>query len=198
MTESAAIWEDIDSLVPWGDNPRINDHAVENVANSIKRFGFASPIVARLADKMVIAGHTRLMAARSLGLDRVPVRYLDIDPADAKMLALADNKIGEIAEWSDDLLQSVLEDLEGSGDDISGLGWTDLQLEAILDEKIDYSGDDDFSDESNQEVSADVRQVVLWFTPEEHETFLSCVQALSKRLGTENQSTTILEALRNA
>ena len=109
MTESAAIWEDIDALIPWGDNPRINDHAVENVANSIKRFGFASPIVARLADKMVIAGHTRLKAARSLGLDRVPVRYLDIDPADAKMLALADNKIGEIADWDHSELDKIIE-----------------------------------------------------------------------------------------
>jgi site-specific DNA-methyltransferase (adenine-specific) len=138
MTESAAIWEDIDALVPWGDNPRINDHAVENVANSIKRFGFASPIVARLADKMVIAGHTRLKAARSLGLDKVPVRYLDIDPADAKMLALADNKIGELSAWDNDALSQLLQDLKDQGEDLGVTSFSSHELEALLGESEDF------------------------------------------------------------
>jgi len=196
--EVAAIWEDIKELVPWDQNPRLNQKSIEMVASSIKRFGFSAPIVARKQDKMVIAGHTRLEAAKKIGLQKVPVRYLDLDPADAKMLALADNKIGEIAEWNDDLLQTILKDLRENENDISVLGWTDLELESILDEKTDYYDDDDFSDETDESVASDVRQVVLWFSPEEHEVFLSCIQSLSKKLGTESQSTTILEALKNA
>tara|TARA_R100000152_G_C6772847_1_gene199953 strand:- start:936 stop:1436 length:501 start_codon:yes stop_codon:yes gene_type:complete len=142
MPESAAIWEDINELVPWDQNPRINDHAVQNVADSIKRFGFASPIVARLADKMVIAGHTRLKAAKSLGLDKVPVRYLDIDPADAKMLALADNKIGEIADWDQEGLINILNDLKVSYD-ISELGFSTQELEKLLVEPSTYFHEED-------------------------------------------------------
>ena len=93
--EVAAVWMPLSDLTPWADNPRDNDHAVPEVAKSIKRFGFASPIIARPTESglEVIAGHTRLKAAKSLNLDRVPVRVMDLDPADAKLLALADNKV---------------------------------------------------------------------------------------------------------
>jgi hypothetical protein len=133
--EAAAVWCLIDDLTPWEDNPRVNDAAVEHVRESIKRFGFASPIVARKADGMVIAGHTRLRAATELGLDRVPVRFLDLDPADARMLALADNRIGEVADWDDDLLRKVMEDLANEPDlDLSVLGWDEDELSALMGE----------------------------------------------------------------
>jgi ParB family transcriptional regulator, chromosome partitioning protein len=123
MKEIAAIWEDINLLVPWEDNPRYNQAAIESVKKSIERYGFGAPIIARTADKMVIAGHTRLAAAKRLNLDKVPVRYLDLDPADAKMLALADNKLSEIAEWNEEVLQEVLQDLKAEGKDVDDLGF---------------------------------------------------------------------------
>ena len=109
--EPAAVWADADSLVPWDKNPRKNAAAIAEVAESIKRFGFASPIIARTADRMVIAGHTRLAAAKSLGIEKVPVRFVDLDPADARLLALVDNKLGELAKWDDEKLAVLLEDL---------------------------------------------------------------------------------------
>lgn len=105
--EVAAVWVDRSTLTPWKENPRKNQKAIAKVAASIKRFGFGSPILARAGGE-VIAGHTRLLAAESLGLHRVPVRYLDLDPAEAHLLALADNKLGEIAEWDDALVASIL------------------------------------------------------------------------------------------
>ena len=132
MSEKAAVWEDINVLVPWSDNPRHNQSAIQSVADSIKRFGFASPIIAREADKMIIAGHTRLAAAKSLGLDRVPVRYLDLDPADAKMLALADNKIGEIADWDEAALEKIIDELSLSADDMADLGWSTSELDDLF------------------------------------------------------------------
>ena len=95
--EAAAVWVPIAELHPWGQNPRLNEPAVAKVADSIKRFGFGAPLLARPNGEL-IAGHTRLKAAISLGLDRVPVRFLDLDPADARLMALADNKLAEIAE----------------------------------------------------------------------------------------------------
>ena len=130
--DPAAEWIPIGDLVPWDQNPRINDEAVAEVAGSIKRFGFASPIIARRADSMVITGHTRLKAAHKLGINKVPVRWMDLDPAEARMLALADNKLNERADWDDDLLSQVLADLEAEGVDLEGLGWDADELEALI------------------------------------------------------------------
>jgi len=100
-------------LTPWEDNPRINDgEPVDAVAESIKRFGFAAPIIARKEDGMVIAGHTRLKAAHKLGIEKVPVRWMDLDPADARLLALADNKLGEKASWDDDILAEIIRSID--------------------------------------------------------------------------------------
>jgi len=149
--ESAAQWVPMGELVAWDDNPRINEHAVADVAASIKRFGFASPIIAREESGEIIAGHTRYKAALSLGLDRVPVRYLALDPTEAHLLALADNRTAEIADWSDGL-SDVLRALEEDGGDLSGIGWNDDELAAILEapEYVAKDGEelnlDDFSD----------------------------------------------------
>lgn len=132
--EIAAQWEDISKLKEWEQNPRNNQNAIEAVAKSIKRFGFASPIIARKADNVIIAGHTRYKAALKLKLEKVPVRYLDIDPADAKLLALADNKIGEIAYWNDDLLKSILEDLKNDEIDLNDIGFSQQELDNLLNE----------------------------------------------------------------
>jgi len=128
--EAAATYTKIETLVPWSENPRLNDLAVAEVAASIKRFGFGAPIVARKEDSMVIAGHTRLKAAKVLGLETVPVRFLDLDPIDAKLLALADNKLNEVAEWNDDQLAEIMRAIDP--DALAGLGWTDEELQALL------------------------------------------------------------------
>tara|TARA_R110001606_G_scaffold396811_1_gene571672 strand:+ start:7947 stop:8510 length:564 start_codon:yes stop_codon:yes gene_type:complete len=132
-TESAAQWVPIGDLTPWSENPRKNEAAVSHVAESIQRFGFASPIIARTGGE-VIAGHTRLLAAQQLGLDRVPVRYMDLDPVDAKLLALADNKVAEIADWDDEALERILSELKADGVDLDGLGWSDDELKKLLGE----------------------------------------------------------------
>jgi site-specific DNA-methyltransferase (adenine-specific) len=149
----------IDDLVPWVDNPRNNSEAVPEVAASIKRFGFASPIIARKADNMVIAGHTRLEAARSLGLDRVPVRHMDLDPADSRLLALSDNKVGEIADWDNDKLAEVLRELDADGhlDGLEGLGFDESELDSLLGNSSTLVGDvfEDQGGEGAQELSAE-------------------------------------------
>lgn len=113
-TKAAAADLPVAEMVPvaklkaWVNNPRKNDHVVERVAESIRSFGFASPILARRENGEIIAGHTRLKAAILLGIKEVPVRYLDLDEKQAHMLALADNKLGELAEWDEQLLGSLL------------------------------------------------------------------------------------------
>ena len=158
-----AEWVAIDEVTPWDENPRINDGAVKTVADSITRFGWGSPILCR-GDGVVIAGHTRLKAAQELGLDKVLVRYMDLDPATAKALALADNKLGEIAEWDDGALAQILIDLDSQDLDLSGLGWSEEELDAILDppdERGEYQGDSDVIPEIQPAVISKVGEVYL-------------------------------------
>jgi hypothetical protein len=107
--EAAAVWVDPAELRSWKHNPRNNEMAVEQVARSIEAFGFGAPILARRANGEIIAGHTRLKAAIKMGLPKVPVRYLDVSEDDAHLLAIADNKLGEIADWDDPLLAAGLD-----------------------------------------------------------------------------------------
>ena len=133
MSEAAAEFVDINDIKPHPDNPRFNNQAVEEVAGSIKRFGFASPIIVRLEDGVIIAGHTRYKAALSLGLSRVPVRYMDLDPVDAKLLMLADNKIGERADWDEDALQDLFDEFKD--EELTGLWWDYKEIFHLLDDE---------------------------------------------------------------
>lgn len=135
-TRVAATYEDPRSLKPWAKNPRKNDadqgsKAVEKVKVSIQTFGFGAPLVCRAANRMVIAGHTRLKAALELGLPEVPVRWLDLDEKQAEALALADNRIGEEASWDDKALHEILEELGKEMAAVTGFDPDDLKrLEA--------------------------------------------------------------------
>lgn len=131
--EAAAVWVDIDELRPWKHNPRKNQKAVAEVARSIQRFGFGAPILARRADHEIIAGHTRYLAAQKLKLRRVPVRYLDLDPDEAHLLALADNKIGELADWDDEKLAAIVSEMKAQDVDVvTGTGFDDEAIAKIV------------------------------------------------------------------
>lgn len=134
--EIAAEWVPASTLTPWERNPRKNDHAAKEVAESIKRFGWGSPIVARREDGQVIAGHTRLKAAALLGIDTVPVRFVDLDEGEAHLLALADNKLTEKAAWDEPALAGVLSDF--SLPDAELAGWDSKELERLADAVSDF------------------------------------------------------------
>lgn len=99
-------------LIPYENNPRKNEAAVEKVAASIREFGFKVPIVID-KNKVIAAGHTRLKAAEKLGLETVPVIMAD-DLTDEQIRAfrLADNKTGELAEWDFGKLKEELENIK--------------------------------------------------------------------------------------
>jgi ParB-like chromosome segregation protein Spo0J len=102
----------IEEIVPYENNPRNNDKAVKFVANSIKQFGFKVPII---IDKngVIVAGHTRLKAAKKLGMKMVPCIVADdLTPEQVKAFRLADNKTAELADWNDELLESELADID--------------------------------------------------------------------------------------
>ena len=98
-------------LVPYENNPRNNDGAVDAVAASIREFGFRVPIIVDKGN-VIVAGHTRLKAAEKLGLSSVPViRADDLTEEQVKAFRLADNKVSEQAEWDWDLVDSEINDI---------------------------------------------------------------------------------------
>lgn len=125
----AAEWVPRTSLVPWGKNPRKNDPAVKRVADSLNKFGWGSPIVARRETREIIAGHTRWKAAEVLGMEMVPARFVNLSERDAHLLALADNRLGEIAEWDDAAVAAILSEYSLEEADLAG--WDAKSLEEI-------------------------------------------------------------------
>lgn len=105
-------YKNIDDLKPYENNPRINDNAVDSVMNSIKEFGFKVPLVIT-KDNVIVAGHTRLLAAKKLGLDEVPCIIADdLSDDQIKAFRLADNKVSELAEWDFSKLEMELAEIE--------------------------------------------------------------------------------------
>lgn len=102
----------IKELVPYQNNPRKNDKAVDAVAASIKQFGFKQPIVID-KDNVIVCGHTRLKAAQKLRLKEVPcIMADDLTDDQIKAFRLADNKTAELAEWNFSLLDLELADID--------------------------------------------------------------------------------------
>lgn len=106
----------VSELKPYGRNPRNNDKAAKAVAKSIKEFGFKVPLVVD-RDGVIVCGHTRFKAAKSLGYKEVPCIVADdLSPAQINAFRLADNRVGELATWDEELLLGELEALGGEFD----------------------------------------------------------------------------------
>ena len=120
------------NLKPYENNPRINDNAIESVANSIKEFGFKVPIVID-KNKIIVAGHTRYKASLKLGLEEVPCIVADdLSDQQIKAFRLADNKVSELAEWDFSKLEQELSEIEM---DMSLFSFEELEIEPIEEEK---------------------------------------------------------------
>lgn len=105
------IEKSVEELTPYENNPRKNDGAVDAVAASIREFGFKVPIIID-KDNVIVAGHTRLKAARKLGLETVPCIIADdLSPEQIQAFRLADNKTAELADWDFDILSVELSKL---------------------------------------------------------------------------------------
>ena len=145
-----------DELIPYANNPRNNDEAVDYVANSIKEFGFKVPCVID-NEKNVICGHTRLKAAKKLGIKEVPCIIADdLTEEQIKAFRLSDNKVGEFAEWDFNLLD---EELNGIFDiDMKQFGF---DLQSIIDDEDDKKEDGEVP--FTEELLLNHNYIVLYF-----------------------------------
>ncbi len=135
----------IEMVHPYPGNSRTHsDEQVAQIAASITEFGFTNPILIDNINQ-VIAGHGRLAAATKLGLWEVPcIRLGELDDAQRRAYVLADNKLAENAGWDRSLLRLELIDLRDEGFDMGLIGFSDDELDALMDIDVDSeSGDDD-------------------------------------------------------
>ena len=130
---------ELSRLHPWEGNPRLNEQAVDAVAESIRSFGFNVPI---LCDQnlTIVAGHTRWKAAQKLGMTKVPVIVVEMTDAQRQAFSIADNKTAEIADWDFPKLRDILEELRYEDIDIKSLGFSDEEVRRLL---LDDSADED-------------------------------------------------------
>src|SRR5689334_14981155 len=102
----------INDIKPYESNPRKNDSAVEAVAKSIREFGFRQPVVVD-SEGVVVVGHTRVKAARQLGLEKIPVHVAsDLTPEQARAYRIADNQTNALSDWDEDLLIAEISGLQ--------------------------------------------------------------------------------------
>lgn len=136
-------YKNVNDLIPYINNPRDNDAAVDAVASSIKNFGFKVPIVVD-SDNEIIAGHTRLKAAQKLGLQEVPTIVAeDLTENQVRAFRLADNKVSELAEWDQELLDNELQD-------IAGIDMAEFGFDLLPDLEVEGVDEDDWDEELDE------------------------------------------------
>jgi len=141
MARRIEIWL-INRLVPYAKNARTHSpEQVAQIAASIVEFGFVNPILVD-TNNGIIAGHGRLLAARQLGLAEVPVVVLDhLSETQRRAYILADNRLALNAGWDENALAAELGDLARAGVELTLIGFSDEELEALLDDGGEHDQD---------------------------------------------------------
>lgn len=164
MDKLKVEYRNVADLNPYENNPRLNDGAVDAVAASIKEFGFKVPIVVD-SDGVIVTGHTRLKAAKKLGIDTVPVIVADdLTPEQVKAFRLADNKTGELAQWDLDKLDIELDGIDEI--DMGDFGF-DMNLEVEADD-VEPIDDEDIGGTLPQEHKMKIDSTIIVLTDEEY------------------------------
>jgi len=132
MAKRIELWP-LKRLAPYQRNPRTHsEEQVTQIAASIAEFGFCNPILVDSRDG-IIAGHGRLLAAKKLGLDEVPVIVLDhLDEHQRRAYLLADNRLSELAGWDHELLAFELKELADAGFDATLAGFDQKEIDDFL------------------------------------------------------------------
>jgi len=194
----------IEEILPYDQNPRDNSAAVEKVADSIKEFGWQQPIVVD-EEKIILAGHTRHLAALSMGLKEVPVLIAKgLTEAQKKAYRIVDNKTSELAEWDKELLKSeflALQeldfDLNLTGfelDEIAKMSGEDLmQFDEELDE-IDESLEFNDLDGAN---ANHVKMLMLYLDTDTEPKFKQMCVKIQEKHGIDNLTDAVYMAVSN-
>ena len=119
-------------MIPYARNARTHsDEQVDKIAASIREFGFLNPVITD-GDNGIVAGHGRIMAAKKLGMDEVPVlEAAHLTDAQKRAYVIADNRLALESGWDDELLRVEFTELQDAGFDLNLTGFTDDEIAAL-------------------------------------------------------------------
>ena len=137
-------------LIPYAKNTRTHsEQQVNQIAASIRQFGWTNPILIK-SDNTIIAGHGRLLAAKQENIDTVPCIVLDhLSDQQARALVIADNKLALNAGWDMEMLLEELNELKNSDFDFDVVGFSDDELNSLVNSINEYNNDDSDNDDAD-------------------------------------------------
>lgn len=178
-------WVPIDSVHPWAENPRkIPEQAVRKVAELMKKFGWTNAMLVRAENGEVIAGHTRLQAAKLLGFKRVLVKRFDISEDDAHILAMGDNRSGEEADWDEQLLAKHFREL--SAKDLRATGFDTFEIADAMKVSESLSMGSPRIDRVEDSEAFRFRAFKMQIAVDTGERLNQAIEAYADRVGTTN------------
>lgn len=174
------VERNVADLIPYVNNSRIHsDDQVLQICSSIKEFGFTNPVLID-DENGVIAGHGRIMAAKKLGLDKVPCLVLaGLSEAQKKAYVIVDNQLALTSTWDMEKLALEVEALQADDFDLNILGFSDDELNNLI---ISFSADEVAPPELASGEKETLRQCTYTLTDEQHEIVLAAISK-SKELG---------------
>tara|TARA_B100000927_G_scaffold38093_1_gene27276 strand:- start:228 stop:875 length:648 start_codon:yes stop_codon:yes gene_type:complete len=192
-----------EDILPYQRNPRDNSEAIAVVAASIEEYGFRQPIVID-EDNVILAGHTRHMAALDLGLEVVPVHLAKgLSEVQKQSFRLMDNKSSEISTWDRDALKAELKEIANFDFDMQLTGFSleeiaRLSGDALLEFATEVDDDDPVEEILDDYQITNVKMVHLYLNTETEPKFREMCSALETSMGTENMTDTVFKVIENA
>ena len=209
MSDFKVQMMDIGEVKEYPNNPRQNASAIQKVVDSINNVGWRVPIVVD-EENTILAGHTRLKAARAMNLTKVPVHIaLDengnpLSEEKKKAYRIMDNKSTEAASWDSKLLAEEFAFLADTGFDLLSTGFDNEEIERITKSLMEFDGepeielsDSDFSNLDDLETS-NVRMVNLFLNQDNEMYFKEMCAALGEKHQTQNMTETVFRVVEDA
>lgn len=190
------VTKKIDELVPYYQNPRIvSDTAISEVAKSLKNHGFQQAICID-ENNVIVAGHTRLLAAKQLGLTEIPCIIYKDDPEKINAYRLADNKVAEYTQWEQSFLDSELAKLQESNIDVAGFTF-DVQEMSYenFDDMIDETASLDSVGYNAKELSNQV-PLNFYLEPEQRQEVMTVLEKIRDEKDLETKTNALLYLIR--
>ena len=194
----------VDKLQSYENNPRINTKAIEKVAESIKNYGWKVPIVVD-ENNIILAGHTRLSAARLLNIKEVPVHVATGLSAEQKTAyRIMDNKSQDFSAWDKNLLSLEFQKLAENDFDLDLTGFDMSEINKITDDAfLEFESPDlemsenDWGSEDVHIPETNVKQFMLLFSIEDIEKFKKMIEVLRDKYKIESPSDVVFKAVTN-
>ena len=189
------ILKKVDDLIPYYQNPRIiSDKAIKECAKSIKNHGMRQ-VISIDSNNIIIAGHTRLLACKSLGISEVPCVVYDDTQEKIDAYRLADNKVGELTQWEDNFLQQELKKLEDLQIEVAGFNLQDDDAFNSFDDLIDKDIKLDEAGYSAKELTNQV-PIIFYMEEEERKAVMDCIEIIRRDLHLDTKTQALMELVR--